>query len=286
MKKYRMPMPSKMAFITFSRMNYLLMGNYEVGKEVIINYSNMQIILMKSCDERLNLFDIAVLHALHTIYLETNGSRIFTTLNVLKILLGNKNANFCLKCAKEKTITHEQLVSSMNRLSSFQIKKINQEHLDVNKLIDVKIDKENLEFVNEPSLVSLLQKGYLQSMNLYNFELSLFRLKKTGMKQYIHSNMTVIKFEFYVLDIICNSEGTIRFENRVLKRLLNIDIEEKRLTESYRSKKLSYELYRKKIRELESCFCNRYLNSFMVNLHHHKMIETYDITKNFTVIVK
>lgn len=286
MKKYRMPMPDQMMFITFSKMNYLLMANYEVGKDVKVKYSNLQITITSSCHEAIVLFDIAVLHALQTIFLETNGSRKFTTLNILKIILGNKNAHFGKKIIKEKTITSEQILNSIKKLSKFKIKRIDQKDLDVKKLLDLKINEDNLEFINEPCLVYILRNRFLQSVRFENFDLESLRLKNEGKKQFLHQNIFVVEFQLYVLDHVYNTKDLIRLENKKLKQILKNDIEEKKVKNLYEQRMLSYDLYRRKIRELENSFVNKYLKTFLINLQKNKIIKSFQISQYSTVIIK
>lgn len=286
MRPCRMPMPDQMTFITFYKMNYLFMGNYEIGKDVIVKYSNLQITITSSCHEAIVLFDIAVLHALQTIFLETNGLRKFTTLNILKIILGNKDAHFGKKIIKEKTITSEQILNSIKKLSKFKIKRIDQKDLDVKKLLNIKINEDNLEFINEPCLVYILRNRFLQSVHFENFDLETLRLKNEGKKQFLHQNIFVIEFQLYVLDHVYNTNNSIRLENKKLKQILKNDIEEKKVKDLYKQKMLSYDLYRRKIRELENSFYNKYLKTFLVSLQRHEIIKSFQISQYLTIIMK
>lgn len=286
MKKCRMPMPDQMTFIIFYKMNYLLMGNYEVGKDVIAKYSNLQITITSTCHEAIVLFDIAVLHAIQTIFIETNGSRKFTTLNILKIILGNKNAHFSKEIIKAKTITSEQIIRSIKKLSNFKIKKINQKDLDVKKLLDIRINEDDLEFINEPCLIYILRNHFLQSLHYEKFALESFRLKSESKKQFLHQNIFVVEFEIYILDQIFNTKDSINLENKKLKEILRNDVEEKKVKVLYEQSMLSYDLYRRKIRELENSFVNKYLKTFLINLQKNKIIKSFQISQNSTVIIK
>lgn len=286
MKKCRMPMPDQMIFITFYKMNYLLMGNYAVGKDVIVKYSNLQITITSTCHEAIVLFDIAVLHALQTIFLETNGLRKFTTLNILKIISGNKNAHFSKEIIKAKTITSEQILNSIKKLSNFKIKRIGQKDLNVKKLLDLKINEDNFEFINEPCLVYILRNRFLQSVHFENFALALLRLKNEGNKQFLHQTIFVVEFQLYILDHVYNTKDLIQLENKKLKEILRNDVEENKVKDLYEQRMISYDLYRRKMRELENSFFNKYLKSFLVSLQRHEIIKSCQISRYLTIIIK
>lgn len=286
MTKCRMSMPEQMKFITFYKMNYLLMGNYEAGKDVIARFANLQIIITSTCNEAIVLFDIAVLHALQTIFLETNGLRKFTTLNILKIISGNKNAHFSKEIIKAKTITSEQIINSIKKLSNFKIKRIGQKDLNVKKLLDLKINEDNFEFINEPCLVYILRNRFLQSVHFENFALALLRLKNEGNKQFLHQTIFVVEFQLYILDHVYNTKDLIQLDNKKLKEILRNDVEENKVKDLYEQRMISYDLYRRKMRELENSFFNKYLKSFLVSLQRHEIIKSFQLSRYLTIIIK
>lgn len=286
MKTYRMTMPKELCCLIFSKMKFVLTRQYESNEDTVINFSNLKLIVEVKENIKLDLFDIAVLHAIHTLYMETNGLRRFRTLNILKIITGNSKAHFASNSLKKKTLNEEQIKQSIHKLSMFNIKQINQTELEISKLVDLNEEADYVEFRSIPCMIDIYEKHLLNSMNISYFPLNALFITKAGGKKYIHQTISVIEFKFYILNEICEMDDSIKIDNKKLKYVLGIDKQEIEIQDAYKKGLLSYDLYRKKIKTLENDFLKKYLLPLLSNMEELCVINAFDIRRDITILMK
>ena len=122
MTTYRMSMLEKIWIVNFRGMIGLLTQEYKKDQEIKQSFSNGTTLTIRcSQDTQLSIFDIAVLHAIHSIFIEKDGISRFEPLHILKILTGNNKAHFCKNKVKNKTIDEKEIVKSIKKLSMVNI---------------------------------------------------------------------------------------------------------------------------------------------------------------------
>lgn len=248
MTAYRMPMLEKIWVVNFRGMIGLLTQEYKKGQEIKHRFSNGSTLTIRcSQDTQLSIFDIAVLHAIHSIFIEKDGISRFEPLHILKILTGNHKAHFCKNKVKNKTIDEMEIVKAIKKLSMVNIIEINKEKLFSWKLVDLEVINGYFELKNKPVLLYVAENQLLDGISLNFYPISVMHMKDENTKHHIHQTINIMEFKFYIMhNILCSKEtATIIIKNKQLKVYLGINAKMMTNKQKYEDKLISYDLYRK-----------------------------------------
>ena len=246
MTTYRMSMLEKIWIVNFRGMIGLLIQEYKKDQEIKQSFSNGTTLTIRcSQDTQLSIFDIAVLHAIHSIFIEKDGISRFEPLHILKILTGNNKAHFCKNKVKNKTIDEKEIVKSIKKLSMVNILEINKQKLISWKLVDLEVINGCFELKNEPVLLYIVENQLLDGISLNVYPISVMHIKSENAKHNIHQTKNIMEFKFYTIhNILCSKETTI-IKNKQIKEYLGINTQIMTNRQKYKDKLISYDLYRK-----------------------------------------
>lgn len=278
MTTYRMSMLERIWIVNFRGMIGLLTQEYKKGQEIKQIFSNGATLTIRcSRDIQLSIFDIAVLHAIHSIFIEKDGISRFEPLHILKILTGNNKAHFCKNKVKNKTIDKKEIVKSLEKLSAINILEINKQKLISWKLVDLEVINRYFEFKNKPVLLYIIENQLLDGVSLNVYPISVMQMKNENAKHNIHQTKNIMEFKFYVIhNILSSKEATAIIKNKQIKEYLGINTQIMINRQKYKDKLISYDFYRK-----TNNFINRQFRLNMTVLLN--VLTSSDVIKDFEI---
>ena len=277
MTTYRMSMLEKIWIVNFRGMIGLLTQEYNKGQEIKHSFSNGTTLTIRcSQDTQLSIFDIAVMHAIHSIFIEKDEISRFKPLHILKILTGNNKAHFCKNKVKNKTIDEKEIIKSIKKLSMVNILEINKQKLISWKLVDLEVINDYFELKNKPALLYIVENQLLDGVSLNVYPISAMHMKNKNAKHNIHQTKNVIEFKFFIIhNILCSKEATV-IPNKQIKEFLGINNQIMINRQKYKDKLISYDIYRK-----TNIFINR---QFRLNLIVFlNILTSSDVIKGFEI---
>lgn len=279
----RLTLKKEIYFIIFHEMLNILCNSWSKNKIIKLFFDNCTIELSDDNDVSLNYFDIAILHALNTIYIQTNGVSRFSVLNILKLITSNSRAHFSLDSKKNKTISELAIIESIKKLSKFKFISIAERTLENQQLISLVIEDEYLEFDKKPALVEIYNKKIISSISLeiIPYDALIIKPKK---KKYVHQTTDVIAFKSIIICSVLESNSLLEIEVDKLKTILGIKQIEVKLYNDYKGKNIAYELFNKKLKALNRRFFTCFFNPYLDHLKEHKLIDQYTTTLNTVTI--
>lgn len=286
MATYRLALREELYIISFHKMMNIFCNNYwSKHKTVRLSYDNGAIELFDDNDVSLNYFDIAILHALNTIYLQTNGISRFSVLNILKLITSNSRAHFSSNSKKDNTIHELAIIEAIKKLSKFKFISINGYTLKNQELISVSFINGYLEFDKKPSMVEIYNKKMISSISLEILPYEALKIKPKN-KKYIHQTIDVVAFKTIVIGSVLESNLLIELDIDKLKNVLGIKQIEVELYNDYKHKNITYELFYKKLKTLNRRFFNSFVNPYLERLMKYGLLARYNTTLNFITIYK
>ena len=286
MQNYRLALKKELYVITFLKMADILTGSHSKHRRVTVEYTNIKIVCLDDNDKSLNYFDLAVLQAINTIFMQTEGLRRFRVLNILKLITANSKAHFSSSSKKNRTITMKLIIGSIKKLSCFRLISVGGQCLENEKLVSILITSDYLEFENEPALVEIYHRKMIPSLHMKVITFDDFSIKPNNKQNYIHQSIGVIAFKTGMLSQILEVNDQIELPISKLKVILGLNENESQIIKKYKDKKISYSLYIKQLRDLNKRFFSCYFYPYLDSLRKAQLICDYRIVGDVVTIMR
>lgn len=274
-------LPNQLAIISSKSIYQILQYKYSSNNSCVTFKINERNIIIQS-DVVLSFFDLAVLNAIHSIYLEFGNCKKFSLLNILKILTGNSKAHFSNQSKKSNTLSKESLLCSLEKLSNFKILKVEDIKPKCSSLINLRFKNSYLTLLETPAIFKMYEDGLIKFKYLLIDSLAIgFNIKN---KSYIHQTINIIEFKFYILAEIAISKEVITLDNHKLKSLIGSKQQEDELDIKFKNGMLCYDYFQKRKNAINRKFKNTYLVGFLMNLKKFDAIKSFRIDSQQIII--
>lgn len=224
-------------------------------------------------------FDFTVLCALLTTFECFGEQKNFSTMTILKILRGNKQARFSKNSKKLGTLNKKMIEDSlayMNNVFLFALD--NQSYDERTSFLSIKQVGNFYKFEKEPKIINLFE---ILGFKSQSYSINFFNLYKIC-NRHFHEGQEFISFKFWVLSSLIK-DYEVQINQSVVKRILKIDKVEEKAKKDLALHKISKSIYKKRLNETYFKF-HLFVKMYGDFLKAYGIIDEYKFNQNQMII--